>query len=205
MERDTGIRSLLSHGWLFNLSQSLIGGNKLKTGFITARISDERGTSVIDIGCGTGAVAATVPNCQYLGIDLNANYIARARRRHLPNAEFVVADCVSETMRLEPARFDHAVIFGVMHHLDPERCKQLLRECARILKPQGRLHGVEPTWAEGQTPLEKFVMRHDRGDNILHDTQWTAMLQDAFTSVKADVHHGLLRVPYTMLLFECRP
>jgi SAM-dependent methyltransferase len=53
-----------------------------------------RGTTVLDLGCGPGDLAAelTARGARVIGIDLNEEALLAARARNLPGAEFRVAD-----------------------------------------------------------------------------------------------------------------
>lgn len=201
MERNIGIRRLLSIGLLFELFQAVIGGSKLKRQFVQASVD---GGVVLDVGCGTGVVATLLPGCRYTGIDLNPDYIRKAKHRGLPGADFILGDCVDVLSRLPALHYDHLIMIGVMHHLEPESCPGLLSQCARVLKAGGRLHGMEPAWANGLNRLERFVMRQDRGNNILAEDEWRRLLASHFVTVSATVRRDALRIPYAMLTYECR-
>ncbi|RQV17862.1 class I SAM-dependent methyltransferase [Burkholderia cenocepacia] len=95
-------------------------------------------SSVLDVGCGTGAVTLAIArrlgaNAQCTGIDISARMIdaarARAGRSGLP-ARFVCADV--QTHAFEPASVDLIVSrLGVMFFDDPVRAFANLRQAAR--------------------------------------------------------------------------
>ena len=84
--------------------------------FFVQRIS--RGQTVLDIGCGNGAVAADIARltgARVIGIDKDAGSITQARERCRDiGAEFVRADAL--TAELPPA--DVVVLSNVLEHLD---------------------------------------------------------------------------------------
>lgn len=204
MERNWGVHGLLAFAPLFDLFQALIGANKFKCDFVRGCCRTRPEDTVLDVGCGTGVLTNLFPECRYTGIDLNANYIRKARKRGLPNAEFVLGDCIDIFARLPSGAYDHVIIVGVLHHLDTNKCKQLLAECARVLRVGGHLVGLEPAWVEGQSRLERFMMACDRGDNILAENEWRHLFESVFEKVTMEVRHGALRIPYSLLAYECR-
>ncbi len=97
------------------------------------------GTSVLDVGCGTGAItrgiaAAVGPGGRVVGVDVNPGLIARARQAHggLPGLSFEVADLFSQPYRDE---FDVVTAARVLQWLaDPLAA---LRCLAGAAKPGG--------------------------------------------------------------------
>jgi SAM-dependent methyltransferase len=99
------------------------------------------GRSVLDVGCGAGALtlAAAERGALNLGVDISAPLVeaarARARRLGAATAEFVQAD--AQTHGFDPESFDALVSrFGVMFFADPAAAFRNLRSAVR---PGGRL------------------------------------------------------------------
>ncbi len=106
------------------------------------RAGIEAGESVIDVGCGSGAVSIAAaqkvgPAGMVLGIDVSGPMLERARQvapAGLP-VDFALADAT--VYPFKPASFDLLVSrFGVMFFAEPARSFANLRTA---LKPQGRL------------------------------------------------------------------
>ena len=98
---------------------------------------------VIDIACGTGRfldfVKQTWPRLPVVGLDLSEAY-ARHARAHLSRwsrVDLVVAN--AEALPAPDASFDAATCIFTFHELPPQVRRSVLRECARVLKPGGRL------------------------------------------------------------------
>src|SRR5882762_10939809 len=89
---------------------------------------------LLDIGCGTGALARNVDSTRYLGVDQDEESIAIARNlfpahRFLTLAEFAQ----SESER----QFERIIGLAVIEHVDdPQKWLGWLR---RLLKPGGRV------------------------------------------------------------------
>lgn len=101
-----------------------------------------RGTTVVDIGCGSGALSRLIaravgPAGRVLGLDSSAFNVARSReiaaQEKLDNAIFEVAD-PGET-RVAPGFADLCVAHYLLGRvLDPER---VVKEMARVTRPGG--------------------------------------------------------------------
>lgn len=106
------------------------------------RARAKAGERIIDVGCGSGAVAIALaqqvgPSGHVMGIDISGPMLARARQT-LPAGlpvDFVLADAT--VYPFEPASLDLLVSrFGVMFFADPALSFGNLR---RALKPSGRV------------------------------------------------------------------
>jgi ArsR family transcriptional regulator len=94
---------------------------------------------VLDVGSGDGAAAAYLaPYCRSLVcVDISARMIDAARERlaAYPHARTLVADV--EELPFRASSFDSALVFHTLAYAEhPQRA---LDECARVLRPGGRL------------------------------------------------------------------
>lgn len=95
------------------------------------------GSSVIDIGCGTGRFSFTAADrCgSVLGIDLSSRNINRANlilsRNPVDNISFRHCSAADILMENEK-RFDFAVMTYVIHEVNPGERTELLRDMARL-------------------------------------------------------------------------
>lgn len=98
---------------------------------------DIPGGRVLDVGCGTGSVTAAAAgrDARCTGVDVSEQMIEVARRRGIPNAEFLCADV--QVYPFAPESFDVILSrFGVMFFENPVQAFSNLRRAA---KPDGRL------------------------------------------------------------------
>jgi len=137
--------------------------------FFVDRIrSDER---VLDVGCGIGAVAhsiATASGASVVGVDLNADNIARARARYAhPRVEYVVADA---TESVPGAAYDVIVLSNVLEHL-PNRPRFLRAVLANVSAARAliRVPLFERDW---RVPLKRELGVEWRLDPT-HETEYT--------------------------------
>lgn len=94
---------------------------------------------VLDVGSGDGAAAAYLaPYCRSLVcVDISPRMIDAARERLAahPHARALVADV--EELPFRASSFDSALVFHTLAYA--ERPQRALEECARVLRPGGRL------------------------------------------------------------------
>ncbi|MBD2461896.1 3-demethylubiquinone-9 3-O-methyltransferase [Oscillatoria sp. FACHB-1407] len=112
--------------------------NRTRFEFISNYISNWRGLSILDVGCGGGLA------CEWLaklganvsGIDLSKNSIEAARSH--ADQEHLRIDYrqgKAEALPYETNRFDCVLCFDVLEHVSD--FKQVIREIHRVLQPGG--------------------------------------------------------------------
>jgi len=103
---------------------------------------DQRKLKLLDVGCGTGRfldfIKQAWPRLQITGLDMSDAYIRHARR-HLRRSRtsFIVGK--AEEIPLSDNSQDAVTSTFLFHELPPKVRRIALRECARVLKPGGRL------------------------------------------------------------------
>lgn len=120
---------------------------------------------ILDVGCGpgtnTGAFLRTNPN--YLGIDLNAGYVASAKRR-FGEKYFMVGDA-SRIDIPEGERFDCIFINSMLHHMTDDQVRSLLRSTAGLLTPDGCVYVID-IYAPESAGLVRTLALADRGEHV---------------------------------------
>jgi ubiquinone/menaquinone biosynthesis C-methylase UbiE len=101
------------------------------------------GKRILDIGCGSGTLAATLSSegAKVVGIDIEEAAIESARR-NAPLAEFRTVS--ANQLPFADQAFDAAIFVNSLHHVEPSSMKQALFEAERVLKPGGHLIVIEP-------------------------------------------------------------
>jgi len=129
---------------------------RLAPEFLTfARLDGAR--SVLDVGCGTGALAsavlATIGPDRVVGIDLSAAYVDEARSSTADaRAAFEVGD--GQRLRFDDASFDAAVSLLVINFIpDPGKA---LDEMIRVTRPGGVVAAAVWDYDEGMEMLRAF-------------------------------------------------
>ena len=183
--------------------QHLIGGYAFKRRYIANISSELKNRRVLDIGCGTGYLASYMPQCEYIGVDLNETYIKAARKRSIAWAHFVCGDCVEVLRSGNLPLSDAAIAAGMFHHLSADKSSELLESIRSTMRPGGTMFCFEPVWTNQQSALARFIMRRDRGAFIQTSAEWQSLFEQSFSKVSIEAVDGLLRVPYTLALIKC--
>src|SRR6476661_2658092 len=118
---------------------------------------------VLDVGCGPGTNAEIFEGWDYVGVDLNAQYIADAQRKY-PNKRFVHGDATA--LGLAGEKFPVILINSLMHHLNDSECSQLLTGIKPIMAADGSVIVQEPLTPASDQRLMRFLMNQDRGDHF---------------------------------------
>jgi ubiquinone/menaquinone biosynthesis C-methylase UbiE len=123
------------------------------------------GASVLDIGCGTGALLVEMANAgaRVIGVDTFEEAdgidreITRARlREHRVDA--AVLHATAAGLPFAGESFDIAVNIGMLEHIDPDTRPGVLREMFRVIRPGGVLFLIAgPT---NLTPLDQHIPGH---------------------------------------------
>lgn len=136
---------------------------------------------VLDVGCGPGTNAPHFANTDYLGIDLNPEYIRDARRRYSnlgPNLRFQAQDAA--TFAAPPdQRFDFILVNSFLHHVDDSIARSILSNLAQLLTPEGHVHILELVLPDVAS-LPLFLARSDRGNFPRPLQAWRSMFQEFF-------------------------
>ena len=108
----------------------------------------EKGSTILDIGCGNGKNMGTREDCQYVGIDTCINLINQAEEKK--NCKYFKGNCLD--IPLENNSIEYVMSIAVIHHLSSvERRLKALQEIERVLKIGGK--ALIYVWAYEQ---EKF-------------------------------------------------
>jgi 2-polyprenyl-3-methyl-5-hydroxy-6-metoxy-1,4-benzoquinol methylase len=102
-----------------------------------AQLLDPFGKSILDVGCGEGALAASLKDAgaaHVAGIELDAG-VADVARERLDT--FVRGDVGAVDLPFESEQFDYVILADVLEHLsDPDR---VLERMLPLLRPGGRV------------------------------------------------------------------
>ena len=117
----------------------------------------KNGDRVLDVGTGTGSVAATVeaamPASQIVGIDPSAGFIAYAQKNaKSARARFEVGD--AQALKFTDASFDHAMASLVMNFI-PDHNKAIA-EMRRVTRAGGTVSACVWDYNEGMQMLRFF-------------------------------------------------
>ena len=114
------------------------------------------GESVLDVGSGTGAVAAAIlearPKAHVTGVDAAPDFVAAARQRGRRGARFVVGD--AQALDFADGTFDRTVSMLALNFVrDPARA---LAEQIRVTRPGGLVAAAVWDYGDGMQMLRAF-------------------------------------------------
>jgi len=191
---------LLEIPWVYRTWQAPFQNQKLAP---VLRHNDlNRVRRVLDVGCGPGTNAPHFRGMEYLGLDINAEYVAEARRRY--GMRFEVADVTRYEVDDQP--FDFILVNSFFHHVDDDDTDRILGHLATLLTSDGRIHVLDLVLPPTASPA-RVLARMDRGDHPRPLDAWRELLGRHF---EADVFEpydlGVGGVPlWKMVYFRGRP
>lgn len=206
MQDDSFLKSVLTIPWAYELFQNILGARGGKRWLAKKYWRLNGKEKVVDIGCGPGSILDYLPkDIEYVGFDISESCIREARRRFGERGLFIVGaarDFLPEAdIRLCDA--DLVMCNGVLHHLDDSEVIEVLELSKRILKPNGRLVCIEPTFLILQGWFSKWLISRDRGRNVRYEQQWKEIISKVFDFFSTNIVTGLIRIPYIHIIIEC--
>lgn len=174
------VARIMEEPWVYRLWMAPFASQKLKP--VLARIDLARVRRVLDVGCGPGTNTWIFSAADYIGVDINPNYIKSARRRH--NRTFIEADVTTYQVN-EGERFDLILINSLLHHLDEGATLRLLDHLKGLLTDDGRIHVLELVMPEAPS-VARFLARHDRGPYAQSLEGWTALVSRTLEPVTVE-------------------
>lgn len=174
---------LLAHSVVYRLWQLPFAERKLAPILRRGEISLAR--RVLDVGCGPGTSAAHFAGADYLGIDVNPDYIASAKRRH--SRRFMVAD-VTKYSAADEERFDFIFVNSLLHHLETTAVSRLLSHLTTLLTDDGHVHILDLVMPAEHLSISRILARADRGDFPRPLGEWQALFSAAFEVVEFEAY-----------------
>jgi SAM-dependent methyltransferase len=140
----------------------------------------DRVKRVLDVGCGPGTNADYFPNAEYLGIDLNGQYIRDAERRQAASngkKRFVAADAAKFSVN-PGEKFDFILVNSFLHHVDDATTRNILANLSKLLTKDGHLHSLELVLPENVSAA-RFIARADRGKFARPLARWKELFSES--------------------------
>jgi SAM-dependent methyltransferase len=157
---------------------------------------------VLDIGCGPADILSYLPDIEYLGYDISEAYIARARAIFGQRGSFQCGQLHYDDLGALP-EYDVVLALGLLHHLEDEVATDVMRLAHRVLKDGGRLLTMDPCLDPSQNSIARYLIRHDRGQNVRDGEGYRALAKSVFREPRVEIHHQIW-VPYTHCYMECQ-
>jgi ubiquinone/menaquinone biosynthesis C-methylase UbiE len=149
---------------------------------------DQRKLKLLDIGCGTGRFLDSVkqvwPRLPTLGLDMSEAYIRHAKRelkRWAWTTSFIVGK--AEAIPLPDNSQDALTSVFLFHELPPKIRRVVFSECARVLKPGGRLVLID-SLQRGDRPDYEGLL--DLFPQNYHEPYYESYTSEDFCALGAD-------------------
>lgn len=134
---------------------------------------------VLDVGCGPGTNSLFFEDSDYLGLDINEDYIKQAIKRF--GNRFEVADvCIYEAK--PENRFDFILLNSLLHHIDDTPTDRILGQLAKQLTPDGHIHILDLVLPENRSVARTLALS-DRGDFPRPLPQWETIFSRHYETV----------------------
>ena len=151
---------------------------------IAAHNDMQRIRRVLDVGCGPGTNATHFAASDYLGIDLNPEYIRDAERRYGTSNSHLRFEAHDASTYVAPTdqRFDFVLVNSFLHHVDDSTARNILANLARLLTDDGHVHILELVLPPNAS-IPLFLARADRGNFPRPLEHWRQMFVEFFEPV----------------------
>ena len=186
---------------MYEAFQYLMGAHQGRKYLVSRFIDPYPVKTVLDIGCGPAGILAYLPDVDYYGFDISEAYIARAKETHGEKGKFFARHLAAEDIDKLP-KFDVVLLSGVLHHVTDEAAVTILKLAYEALKPGGRLITIDGCLVEDQNRIARYLIEHDRGQNIKTENGYIQLARNVFVDVDSNIYHRTW-IPYTLCYMVC--
>jgi SAM-dependent methyltransferase len=159
--------------WVYRMWQAPFQEQKFAPLMRHNKMTDVR--RVLDVGCGPGTNAPHFKGMEYLGLDINPEYIEQARERY--GMKFEVADVTQYEVHDDP--FDFILVNSFFHHVGDEDSDRILAHLATLLTDEGRIQVLDLVLPPRPSP-SRLLARMDRGDHPRPLDAWRLLFSRHF-------------------------
>ncbi len=168
---------VMEQPWVYRLWQAPFAESKFSP--VQRQLNGRIVRRVLDVGCGPGTNASRFLGTEYVGLDINEQYLKVGRARH--QGQFIHADLATADLS-HLGRFDTILVNSFLHHLPDDAVERVLEGTAQLLEPNGRVHILELVLPD-TTNLATLMARFDRGRHARSIEAWKALFERHFEPV----------------------
>ena len=124
------------------------------------------------MAAGPGTNAPHFEHADYVGVDVNEDYVSSATRRY--GRRFIAADVTTYSSDSE-GKFDFILVNSLLHHLATRAVRRLLAHLSGLLTDDGHVHILELVLPPERLSISRALARADRGNYPRPLEEWRAM------------------------------
>lgn len=197
-----GIRSVLSYPFIYDLSQKIMGAERIRKELVEKHIKPQQNDNILDIGCGTAEILTHLPNfINYWGYDISPEYITKAQNKFGNRGHFYCTPLTIENSYNLP-KFNTILAIGVLHHLNDEEIENICHMSSKLLAKNGKFISIDPCYDIGQNSIAHFLISKDRGQNVRDKNGYYSLAKSYFKKINGTLKHRKW-IPYTHWIMEC--
>lgn len=164
----------------------------------------EKGSKVLDIGCGNGKTVAALIQMGMIvtGLDFSVSAVDRCRTAFGDKATFVVAEC--DDMPFPDRSFDAVTAVHVLEHLNDEQLVGTVDEIRRILVPGGKVFVRSFAVGDMRSGGRDSNIRGNGIAYRYHTTEMMCKIFDGFEMVSSERIDESTRFGAVRVKMECQ-
>ena len=202
-EVNNGLRSVLKRPVIYNLFGRMMGLQSKYRMYVDEFIKPYPNMKILDIGCGTANILDFLPmNIDYTGYDVNTDYIKYTKKKYGYRAAFY-NQRVNEMTLNNSEPFNVVLADSLLHHLNDCEAKNLFDIGYRVLKNNGFMLTIDPTFIENQKPIDKYITSTDRGQHVRYPDDYKKIAESIFSKINVHTVSGIGPFSLTGCILKC--
>mgnify|MGYP001581602026 CR=1 FL=1 len=147
---------------VYNLIQRILAfaGSKTVYKKIGELIDAKPEVSVLDVGCGTGKYTEIFKASNYVGVDINDDYLNYARQQY-PFGRFINMDSTKLSFADNSFKFVFSV--STFHHLSDDQAGRTAEEMKRVCAAGGTVYIIDNVFPSKINFIGYILFKLDRG------------------------------------------
>lgn len=162
-------------------------------------LPDSENQRVLDIACGPGAFSGLFAADVYVGVDINQRYIEYAQSRY--RGTFHVMD--ARHIEFSDDSFDGVLVYGLLHHLNDDDTREVLKGVSRVLKPSGRALIIEDIPSESRLNVVGHLLHRIENGHFIRSAEEYRTLLDAHLMKQSEQFFRSGFCDYYMAVLTC--
>lgn len=195
------LRRVLRYSFVYRALQTVIGGRRARARYIDEHVRPQAGDRILDIGCGPGDILDFLPDVDYVGVDVNPQYIASAQTHYGSRGRFLCLS-VNAFELPEPGTYDLVLVNGVLHHLTDAEVQRVCHLACQALRPDGFFISLDGCYTPGQSRIAKLLLDWDRGQFVRTQEAYEHLIAPYFKQLQSTIEDRYFHIPYTLLILR---